>query len=140
MSSQAWNDDETFQEADERFPSGRWAGYWLQGTHRGRMELHLSFGGGRLFGEGRDGVGDFMLSGGYDKRGGKCSIFKSYLGQHGVDYDGVASADGIRGVWRIHDPENGILSDGGPFHIWPVGSGSGDGLAVEAEIAEPVAV
>ncbi|MFN0137665.1 MAG: hypothetical protein ACKVS9_16290 [Phycisphaerae bacterium] len=137
MNAQHWNDDQAL-EADPRFRSGRWIGYWRQDSKAGKMELSLTFGGGRLFGEGRDLVGDFVLSGSYNCQTGTCTIHKAYLGQHGVDYDGAAHGDGIRGSWRILSPESGLLGDAGPFHIWPIGDGEGLALETATEIRIPL--
>lgn len=132
MSANPWS-DETFREPDPRFPSGRWAGFWSQDGRRGRMSLDLTFANGKLFGDGRDRVGDFVLSGQYDTRTGACSIHKAYLGQHGVEYEGCATSQGIRGDWRIHIPR--VMLETGPFHIWPVSS-SGD-AELSAALALP---
>lgn len=130
MNKRAW-EDEALRESDERFPSGRWGGYWLQGSQRGRMELDLQFQGGRIFGDGRDRVGDFVVSGSYDGVGGGCSLHKAYLGQHTVEYDGIGSADGIRGAWTIAGAPGRPGARGG-FHIWPIGAGQGDAMEVSA--------
>lgn len=113
-------------ELDGRFPSGRWAGWWQQLSTRGRMELDLSFARGRICGDGRDWVGAFVLSGSYDPAIGACTLLKSYLGQHDVDYDGVASTNGIRGTWRLIDRQTRKFVDFGPFHIWPVSRNVGE--------------
>jgi hypothetical protein len=113
-------------ELDGRFPSGRWHGWWQQLSARGKMELDLSFARGRICGDGRDWVGDFVLSGNYNPAVGSCALLKSYLGQHDVDYDGVASETGIRGTWRLIDRESRQTVDCGPFHIWPVSRGVGE--------------
>jgi len=123
------------------FPSGRWRGYWLQGILRGRMELDLHFGDGRIYGDGRDLVGDFMINGAYDPDAATCTMLKAYLGGHDVDYDGVAVTRGIRGAWWIFRPNRSIESTGF-FHIWPAGSAEGDAdrAAAEAEIDTEIAV
>lgn len=132
MCSRPW-EDESAREADARFPSGRWKGFWRQDIYRGRMELDIIFGSGRLYGDGRDCIGDFILSGHYNNETGKCSILKSYLGQHDVEYDGTATADGIRGVWRIRDPQTKRFMDAGPFHIWPSATENGIAIHTTAE-------
>jgi hypothetical protein len=137
MPKRPWENDE-LRESDGRFPSGRWVGYWVQESRRGRMQLDLTFGNGRLFGDGRDWVGDFVLSGGYDPSTGKVSMHKAYLGCHGVDYDGRAGATGIRGTWQIVDPQTGAIDSTGPFHIWPAGSGGGVERSLQAEAPAPV--
>jgi len=129
-----WQNEDASFEADPRFPSGRWVGYWRQDGRAGRMQLDITFGGGRLFGDGRDLVGDFVLSGSYNCRTGTCTMHKAYLGQHGVDYDGTATGDGIRGLWRIiGDNSAELLGDAGPFHIWPAAAGDGLALVTAAE-------
>lgn len=135
MATRPWQ-DESAREGDARFPSGRWVGFWRQDIYRGRMELDITFGAGRLFGDGRDCIGDFVLSGHYDGQTGKCCILKAYLGQHEVEYDGTATADGIRGVWRIRDSKTKRFMDAGPFHIWPASAESGE--ALRTEVARPV--
>lgn len=130
--------DEQPNECDARFPSGRWTGYWAQEGQQGRMSLHITFAAGRLFGDGRDLVGDFMLSGRYDLQTGRCFMHKTYLGQHEVVYEGQAGPAGIRGGWAIHDQQDGSLQTSGPFHIWPLGHGLQQEL--RTEVAEPVAV
>lgn len=99
------------------------------------MRMVLHFCAGRLVGEGRDAVGDFVLSGSYTTSDGGCRILKSYLGSHDVDYDGVAAAgaDGIRGVWTIWQPGTRIVDGRGPFHLWPTGEGGAEYLSLHAE-------
>lgn len=134
--SRPWENEE-LREADERFSSGRWVGYWEQRGRLGRMELDLTFGGGKLFGDGRDLVGDFVLSGSYDNPTGVCSIHKAYLGRHGVDYDGGACAEGIRGLWKIKYLD-GHVTESGVFHIWPQASGDMAHATAAAEAEIPV--
>lgn len=106
-------------EADERFPSGRWTGFWLQRVLAGRqyMSLHLTFADGRVHGHGSDVIGDFTIAGAYDLKSGQCKFRKGYIGQHSVDYEGRNQNDGlwIWGLWTM-----GALDRGG-FHIWPHG-------------------
>src|SRR5262249_56132134 len=97
-------------------------------------------GGGGLLGDGGGWVGDVVLSGGYDADSGRVTMHKAYLGGHGVDYDGVASATGIRGTWTIFDSHTRQLDSRGPFHIWPVGSQTSEELAAAAEAGTPCAV
>lgn len=96
------------------------------------MELHLSFENGRLFGDGRDAVGDFTFNGGYSLISATVDMLKSYLGGHDVDYQGRVAERGIRGIWRILF--EGEMTDGGPFHIWP--AGAGDAGELEIRIGE----
>jgi len=124
-------------ETDGRFRSGRWTGYWEQDGRRARMRLELTFAGGRIVGDGRDVVGDFVISGAYDRQTGVCTMQKTYLGQHDVDYDGTAAADGIRGIWRIF-LAGGLIDDAGTFHIWPVSDDESVSESVEEQVAAPV--
>lgn len=136
MPERPW-DNENLREMDQRFPSGRWAGYWMQLGRRGTMQLHLTFAGGRLFGDGRDAIGDFVLSGAYHCTDGRVSMHKAYLGHHGVEYDGVAGEGGIRGVWTIVEPGTDGVDASGPFHIWPVAPGAGVQRTLHAEEPAP---
>ncbi len=136
MRKRPWQDGDP-TEADARFPSGRWAGWWRQEADLGRMQLNLTFGGGHIVGDGRDKVGDFMLSGRYDAASGRVSLQKTYLGGHALDYEGVAAAVGIRGTWHIAALHE-MLSDSGPFHIWPAHSGDSDALREQQCASEPV--
>ncbi len=128
-------EDEALREDDERFPSGRWNGYWEQRGRLGRMELDMTFGGGRLFGDGRDLVGDFVLSGSYSSAQGQCVFHKAYLGQHGIEYDGWAYVEGILGIWRIMRAD-GRVESLGVFHIWPVAHGDLNQLTTAASVGD----
>lgn len=110
-------------ELDARFPTGRWKGWWRQDLQRAQMELDLTFARGRIHGDGRDCVGDFVLSGHYCPAAASCSLLKSYLGQHDVDYDGIVMPNGIRGTWIVRDRETKLPVDTGSFHIWPARDG-----------------
>ena len=134
-------------ETDLRFPSGPWTGFFTQPQIPGRhlMELHLTFRGGTLSGEGGDWVGKFILTGRYSVADGRCHWTKRYLGRHDVFYKGYNEGKGIWGVWEIR-------TDGlrGGFHIWPEGMAdpSRPTLAEEADlpaeaeevVAEPVRI
>lgn len=106
-------------ESDPRFPSGQWTGYFLQQPLPGRswMELSLAFQNGRLEGEGRDWVGEFVMSGRYRLEDGTCTLWKQYVGRHQVVYSGYNEGKGIWGVWRIANAGQG------GFHIWPTAAG-----------------
>lgn len=129
-------------ETDPRFPSGRWTGYFLDRRVPGRhqMEVHLSFSDGRIAGEGRDFVGEFVISGRYELSGGTCQWSKTYVGRHVVAYSGFNEGKGIWGTWTVRD--RGETATGG-FHIWPEGESAGDGpelreaedIPAEAELA-----
>src|SRR5438132_590989 len=91
-------------ETDPRFPSGKWAGYYLlQQTKNQRhpTEMCLTFDRGIMTGDGRDKVGDFVIAGEYATDSGKCHWKKSYVDQHDVFYDGFNEGKGIWGVWSI---------------------------------------
>ena len=130
--------DDSNREADSRLPSGRWTGWWEQGTRRARMELFLTFENGRLFGDGRDAVGDFTFGGNYDLMAATADMLKTYLGGHDVDYQGRVAEKGIRGIWCILF--KGVLADGGPFHIWPAGAGEGGEMAAQTQEELPKTV
>ncbi len=129
-------------ETDPRFPSGPWKGYFLQPSLPGRhwMDLHLTFRGGRLSGEGRDKIGEFVLTGRYDVSDGRCRFTKTYIGRHSLYYNGYNEGKGIWGRWEL---STSVAWHGG-FHIWPVGHGFADPstllVAVELPIAEEAAV
>ena len=118
--------------SDERFPSGPWVGFYTYTpANKHRMDLSLTFAGGRLRGEGLDDIGPFSVRGGYDSAAGECYWTKTYLGAHSVYYRGYREGTGIWGRWEL-----GRWSHGG-FHIWPLGE---DSREAEAETnAEPVA-
>ena len=107
-------------EMDARFPSGPWRGFFIQ-KHRppGRhwMDLQLTFRDSLIRGEGRDWVGQFVVTGRYQLEDGKCSWRKKYLGKHEVAYKGYNEGRGIWGTWEIPP----LLKDG--FQIWPHGMG-----------------
>lgn len=123
-------------EADPRFPSGPWIGYFLQDIHPGRnyMDLHLTFRHGQMTGEGCDFVGKFIISGRYQTQDGQCWWHKRYLGKHDVFYKGYNEGKGIWGVWEIPPQQRG------GFHIWPkeMGDPSQQKLRQEADL--PMAV
>ena len=87
-------------EADPRFPSGPWHGFFLMAHWPGRhmMELHLSFHQGVMTGEGRDQIGPFLIRGKYDLDDGKCWWTKRYIGKHDVVYQGYNEGKGIWGA------------------------------------------
>jgi hypothetical protein len=109
-------------EADPRFSSGPWTGFfiqpWIPGRHT--MTMDLNFLQGRMEAEGSDWVGPFTFSGSYDPVDGKCQWTKTYLGKHRVSYAGVNEGKGIWGVWEIRQL-GGWYHDRGVFHIWPEG-------------------
>lgn len=108
-------------EQDGRFPSGPWKGFFLQAGFVGRqwMELTLTFSQGKLRGEGRDWVGEFLVRGRYEVDSGKCRWTKLYVGKHDIAYQGYNEGKGIWGTWEW--PPMSTVRGG--FRIWPVGMG-----------------
>ena len=107
-------------EADPRFPSGKWVGFFLDKRLPGRhqMEMTLTFAGGHLTGEGRDRVGPFTFRGIYDTADGRCEWVKQYVKAHAIPYRGFNEGKGIWGTWELVDL-GGVYTGG--FHIWPEG-------------------
>jgi hypothetical protein len=134
-------------ETDPRFPSGKWVGFYLMphtGATRHPTECVLNFRNQRMWGEGRDKVGKFVIEGKYDLQDGKCHWLKTYIAQHVVHYNGYNEGKGIWGVWEI--PNNLSINWKGGFHIWPISWGSSTGPAlreaadVPAEVDDPALV
>src|SRR5262245_55636613 len=109
-------------EADPRFPSGPWTGFFIQRMLPGRqtMTLDLTFHDGHMEATGGDVVGPFTFQGSYDRQSGDCRWTKKYLGKHRVSYAGANEGQGIWGVWEI-SLLWGLYRDRGVFHIWPEG-------------------
>lgn len=120
-----------FNEPDMIIPSGLWGGHYSQpsfNVSKAQMELFLSFSDGRVMGEGRDIVGDFLiLNGRYHKDNNSVSFTKQYA-SYGVRYYGHWSENiGIQGFWEIS--EQGF-HDKDSFHIYPLGYSSLDARAL----------
>ncbi len=116
-------------EADFRFPSGPWTGFFLQPPHVKRhwMDLTLTFKDSTIRGTGHDWVGDFLITGRYELDSGKCWWTKRYIDKHDVSYQGYAEEKGIWGTWEIPPAWRG------GFHIWPKATGGpGDDKLQEA--------
>ena len=131
-------EDSADTEVDPRFPSGKWAGFYLMpitGSQRHGTELILSFASGQMTGEGRDKVGQFHIRGLYDVATGKCEWIKRYVGAHDVYYQGYNEGKGIWGTWTIAQ-EPAALHRGG-FHIWPEGIGGMDDSKLHEEVDSP---
>jgi hypothetical protein len=114
-------------EADPRFPSGAWTGFFQQSWKapgRFRTNLDFHFQDGELWGEGSDLVGRYTVRGTYDPADGRCEWTKQYLGQHTVSYLGYNEGNGIWGVWEIR-LLFGLYRDRGVFHLWPAGRSPG---------------
>ncbi len=120
-------------ETDPRFPTGAWAGFflqfWMPGRHK--TDSQLTFRKGELTGTGNDWVGDYTIAGYYDTKSGECSWIKTYVGRHSIIYRGVNEGRGIWGVWEMKQVW-GLLMDRGGFHIWPEGMD----VAMESDEAE----
>lgn len=127
-------------EADERFPSGKWTGFFVQpqGPRPGRhmMDLHLTFKDGAISGECRDWVGHSFIRGTYSTADGRCRWIKDYPGSHHICYDGYNEGKGIWGTWEIPPGINSGLCWRGGFHIWPEGMAdpTQPGLSEEADV------
>jgi len=115
------------------FPSGPWLGFYTYngGSRKFRMDLNLTFGGGRMTGFGVDNVGQFVIDGRYDAASKECHWTKSYVGRHEVFYTGFREGKGIWGTWEIRPPYRG------GFHIWPLGDEEGERAYEEAENSQP---
>jgi hypothetical protein len=103
-------------EADDRFPSGKWVGFFTDKRIPGKhgMELHLTFRAGAMTGTGRDRVAEFTVDGTYRTDDGSCDFRKIYPGSHFVLYRGFNEGRGIWGTWELQNMKGG-------FHIWPEG-------------------
>lgn len=119
--------------SDDLFPSGPWTGFYNYAPgDKHRMDLHLTFAGGKITGEGNDDVGRFVIGGGYDAARRECQWTKTYPGSHNVYYQGFREGKGIWGTWEI-----GAFVHGG-FHIWPKAAGEGEDKEESAEATAPV--
>ena len=125
--------DDASIEADPRFPSGEWKGFFIQSDRPGRdwMELHLDFRDGQLRGEGRDRIGSFLIRGKYQVDDGRCWWNKAYVGKHDVSYTGYNEGKGIWGTWEVKSPWKG------GFHIWPIAMGDPTQMKLKAEVEAP---
>lgn len=118
--------------SQELFPSGPWTGFYnYSPKDKHRMDLELTFSGGRLSGVGVDDVGRFRVEGRYDAQTLECSWVKTYFGAHSVLYRGFREGKGIWGTWEI------TAFHRGGFHIWPKAEGEGDAETEAAEQLEP---
>ena len=114
-------------------PSGPWFGYYLYGHsgQRHRMRLNLTFTlDGKLFGDGIDDVGPFLIRGVFISLNQQASWTKSYIGRHSVEYMGIYDGRSICGDWTL------VMMSGG-FWIWPGGLEEGIAESVEEEIEQP---
>lgn len=115
----------------EKFPSGPWVGFYTYSRHSKKymMDLVLEFKGGKMTGDGADGIGLFVISGHYSVQSGECSWVKQYIGRHAVDYKGYREGKGIWGNWTVGSTRGG-------FHIWPLSEGGPQNVAKETESVE----
>ena len=125
-------------ESDPRFPSGKWAGFFIQdyppkGRHQ--TEMVLTFTDGKISGEGRDFVGEYVMDGTDEVDSGKCFWVKQYVGRHQIHYQGFNEGKGIWGTWEIQG--HGLS---GGFHIWPEGMANSHDTILVEEAEPPVEV
>jgi len=119
--------------AHDSFPSGPWTGFYNYSPQdKHRMDLDLTFGGGKMTGGGNDDVGQFLIKGQYDAQSLECWWTKSYVGAHDVFYRGFRDGKGIWGTWEIS------LHAHGGFHIWPKAAGEGETEVESSEQPEHV--
>lgn len=104
--------------ASALFPSGQWVGFYTYSGHARKflMDLKLEFSGGRMHGEGADGIGFFVIAGAYSEKDLECHWDKTYVGRHTVTYQGYREGKGIWGTWMLTKTNGG-------FHIWPIKEG-----------------
>ncbi len=126
-------------ETDERFPSGRWVGFFTDKRMPGKhsMELILAFSNGNISGTGRDRVAEFTVNGAYQLSDGKCLWLKQYVKLHAVGYRGFNEGKGIWGTWELTD--QGYHFTGG-FHIWPEGMADPTQPVMEEEAEPPLEI
>ena len=118
--------------SDELFPSGPWTGFYNYSPRdKHRMDLDLTFAGGKMSGDGNDDVGRFKAHGSYDVKTLECSWTKTYVGAHSVFYRGFREGKGIWGTWEI------TLQNHGGFHIWPKRIGEDETETIAAEKEQP---
>jgi hypothetical protein len=125
-------------ETDPRFPSGKWVGFYLMphtGQKRHQTELVLNFLKGRMWGDGQDKVGKFIIEGKYTLEDGKAHWLKTYISKHTVHYAGYNEGKGIWGIWEIPSDLNPNWRGG--FHVWPDGVGVGSDDTLKAALDMP---
>jgi hypothetical protein len=101
------------------FPSGRpWVGFYTYSSRMRRylMDLHLPFHGGKIKGEGADGLDFCSISGTCDERKLECAWQKIHPTRPAVAYSGSREGKGIWGIWSLPSYTGG-------FHIWPLTEG-----------------
>lgn len=120
-------------EKDSRLPTGEWNGFYREPhrSQKGWMHMYLSFGDGKIAGEGTDHVGPWTAKGHYDLETGICTWVKYYVRKHQVVYQGIISSQGIQGHWNIQH-----LTD--DFHIWPKAMGYLNELYLHQELNLPM--
>jgi hypothetical protein len=124
------------------FPSGPWVGFFTYKGHAQRflMDLNLRFRGGRIDGDGADGVDTFVISGFYDEKKLECGWQKIYRTHPPVEYTGYREGKGIWGLWTLPAMRGG-------FQIWPLSEGGPPDLRrleeeeeQELVVAKPVTI
>jgi hypothetical protein len=100
------------------FPSGPWVGFYTyrSSVRRYLMDLNLRFRGGRMEGDGAEGLDTFVIAGFYDDQKLECGWQKIYPTRLAVTYFGYREGKGIWGTWNLPNYEGG-------FHIWPLSEG-----------------
>ncbi|CDW82683.1 UNKNOWN [Stylonychia lemnae] len=78
--------------------------FWVQGESKGDMTFErLIIAKNKVFGNGGDKIGVFIISGTINQPNGQVVFRKQYLGKHFVTYVGVLSNKGktVKGDWKI---------------------------------------
>jgi hypothetical protein len=117
--------------SDPEFPSGEWVGFYQDRGSKHRQEMHLTFRGGTMRGDGADDIGHFVVRGGYDTATKNVWWTKTYPGSHSVAYRGYREIRGIWGLWQIPP----TARDG--FHIWPRARGEESAETAAAAAEQP---
>ena len=108
--------------AGAQFPSGPWVGFYnyvdprISSSRRFMMDLNLRFHGGKIDGDGADGLDTFVIEGVYDAQTRVCTWRKIYPRTKAVAYQGYREGKGIWGTWTLPETKGG-------FHIWPLSEG-----------------
>jgi hypothetical protein len=115
------------------FPSGPWTGFYnyCAGQKKHGMDLRLTFAERKVFGDGCDDVGRFVISGRFDETNAECYWTKTYVGAHDVFYRGFHEGKGIWGIWKLEKTSGG-------FHIWPLDEGECEMEQKQRQEAPPV--
>lgn len=93
----------------------QWTGYWLQGSHKGSMELEIFITNDhQVLGSGVDEVGKFTIEG--EDLAANVNWTKHYVGEHIVNYEGSkVGHTSMQGFWSLcFDAGNWSRGD---FHL-----------------------